>query len=169
MYDEVKGRPVFVLHGGGVGTSYEMGNLIDKLRENHEVVVVSRRGHVRSEIGHVALTYELKTNDMKAVMDQVTQDPIAFLGFSDGAYTAYKVASMYPERVDRIVAIGAGTLKPGYFSGEMNVSDLEKIDPVFMKQQMEIMPEPERYQAFCNDCMTFWNKMEAGKGFLRRG
>ena len=73
---------------------------------------------------------------------------------------------MYPERVDRIVAIGAGTLKPGYFSGEMNVSNLEKIDPAFMKQQMEIMPEPERYQAFCNDYMTFWNKMEVGKDFL---
>lgn len=35
-----------------------------------------------------------------------------------------------------------------------------------MKQQMEIMPEPERYQASCNDFMIFWNKMEVGKDFL---
>ena len=54
-------------------------------------------GHGRSEIGHSPLTYEQKAQDMLAVMNVVTNEPAILLGFSDGAYTAYKVASMYPE------------------------------------------------------------------------
>ena len=60
IYYEVyaKGQPIFVFHGGGVGTPYEMGSIIDRLRTDHQVVVVSTRGHGRSEIGHNPLTYE---------------------------------------------------------------------------------------------------------------
>ena len=99
IYYEVygEGKPVFVFHGGGVGTPYEMGQLIDKLRQNCQVIAVSTRGHGRSEIGHSPLTYEQKAEDMLAVMKAVTNEPAILLGFSDGAYTAYKVASMYPE------------------------------------------------------------------------
>ena len=50
------------------------------------------------------LTYEQKANDMLAVMKAVTKESAILLGFSDGAYTVYKVASMYPERVDRVIA-----------------------------------------------------------------
>ena len=104
---------------------------------------------------------------MLAVMKEITNEPAVLLGFSDGAYTAYKVASMYPERVDRVVAIGAGTLKPGFFSGEMKVADLAKIDSAFIEQQKKIMPEPERYQEFCDNYMAFWSKMEVGEDFLK--
>lgn len=168
IYYEVygTGTPVFVFHGGGVGTPYEMGALIDQLRKDHQVIAVSTRGHARSEIGHTPLSYEQKANDMIAVMRAVTKKPAAIIGFSDGAYTAYKVASMYPGSVDRIVAIGAGTLKKGFFSGEMNVTDLEKIDKAFIEQQMKIMPEPERYQEFCTNYMKFWSQMEVGKDLL---
>ena len=169
IYYEVygKGRPLFVFHGGGVGTPYEMGQLIDNLRKNYQVIVVSTRGHGRSEIGHSELTYEQKANDMLAVMNEVSDTPAVLLGFSDGAYTAYKVASMCPDRVERIVAIGAGTLKPGFFGGEMKVEDLSKIDASFIEQQKKIMPEPERYQEFCTNYMKFWSKMEVGEDFLR--
>lgn len=106
IYYEVygEGKPVFVFHGGGVGTPYEMGQLIDKLLQNYQVITVSTRGHGRSEIGHLPLTYEQKANDMLAMMKEVTDEPMVLLGFSDGAYTAYKVASMYPERVDSVIA-----------------------------------------------------------------
>ena len=169
IYYEVygKGKPLFVFHGGGVGTPYEMGQLIDKLRQNYQVIAVSTRGHGRSEIGHSPLTYEQKAQDMLAVMKAVTNKPAILLGFSDGAYTAYKVASMYPERVDRVIAIGAGTLKKGFFSGEMKVEDLAKIDAQFIEQQKKIMPEPERFQEFCTNYMKFWSQMEVGEDFLK--
>lgn len=128
IYYEVygKGKPLVILHGGGVGTPYEMGKLIDNLRRDYQVIVVSTRGHGRSEIGHNPLTYEQKANDIMAVIRKEDCASVSIIGFSDGAYTAYKVASMYPQTTEKIVAIGAGTLSPGYFkAGTLNVADVK--------------------------------------------
>ena len=165
IYYEVygKGSPILVLHGGGVGNPYEMGKIIDDLKKNYQVIVMSTRGHGRSEIGHSPLTYEQKANDALAVIKAVTKKPVKIIGFSDGAYTAYKIAAMYPAQVERIVAIGAGTLQAGYFSGEMKLDDLAKIDSAFIEEQKKIRPEPERWQEFCNAYMDFWSKMSVGE------
>ncbi|MDY4031452.1 MAG: alpha/beta hydrolase [Pyramidobacter sp.] len=157
------GQPFFVFHGGGVGSPYELGRIIDELRKDFKVIVVSTRGHGRSEIGRNPVSYEQKARDMLAVIRNETDSPVPIFGFSDGAYTAFKVASLYPDAVERIVAVGAGTLKPGYFPSEMKVEDLEKTDKAYMDQLRSMMPEPERLQEFFNAYMSFWNKMEAGK------
>lgn len=164
IYYEIygSGRPLFVFHGGGVGSPYEMGRMIDALRKGFKVIVVSARGHGRSEIGHTALSYEQKVEDMLAVMRKETDKPASILGFSDGAYTAYKVAVMYPESVERIAAIGAGVLKAGYFNAEMRVEDLERIDKAYVDQMRRLMPEPERLQEFLTAYMTFWSGMRVG-------
>lgn len=165
LYYEVygKGTPVVVLHGGGVGTPYEMGCIIDELRKNHEVIVMSTRGHGRSEIGHSPLTYKQKGEDVLAVMDAAHVKKAMIVGFSDGAYSAYETAVLAPERVERIAAIGAGTLRKGYFSADIDVEALEKVDPAFFAQQKKLMPEPERWGSFMKDYMKFWNGMEVGK------
>ena len=169
IYYEVygEGKPVFVFHGGGVGTPYEMGQMIDRLRQTYQVVVVSTRGHGRSEIGHTPLTYEQKAVDMLAVMREVTDAPATLLGFSDGAYSAYKVAALYPEAVERVVAIGAGTLRKGFFqAASLRVADMEVLDKAFIEQQKNIMPEPERLQEFWTDYTDFWSKTEVGAEVL---
>ncbi len=165
IYYEVygNGRPFFVFHGGGVGSPYELGCFIDELRKNFQVIVVSTRGHGRSEIGNSPLTYEQKANDMLTVMRAITHDPAPVLGFSDGAYSAYKLAATHPETVERIVAVGAGTLKKGYFPPRLPVADLEKIDKAYIEQMRRIMPEPERLQEFLASYMAFWNAMSVGE------
>ena len=37
IYYEVygKGTPILILHGGGVGTPYELGKILDELKKNH--------------------------------------------------------------------------------------------------------------------------------------
>ena len=166
IYYEVygEGEEILILHGGGVGTLYEMGCFIDELRKNHKVIAVSTRGHGRSEIGTKPLTYEQKADDIIAVLNEVTDKPIKILGFSDGAYTAYEIAALYPEKVERIVAIGAGTLKAGYYSADsLNLDELEKFDSRFIEEQKKIRPEPERWKDFCKDYMTFWSKLSVGE------
>lgn len=98
-----KGKPLVVLHGGGVGSIYEMAQFIDSLAKSYQVIALSTRGHGRSEIGHTPLTYEQNANDVYAVMQAVTSDSVIVLGFSDGAYAGYKLANMYPARVSKLM------------------------------------------------------------------
>ncbi len=165
IYYEVygKGDPVLVLHGGGVGSPYEMGKLIDALKKNHKVIVMSTRGHGRSEIGNSPLTCKQKADDAVAVLNAAGEKSVKILGFSDGAYTAYEIAALYPERVAGIAAIGAGTLQVGFFPDKMSLSDLEKFDSKFIEEQKKIRPEPERWQEFFDKYMKFWHDMSVGE------
>ncbi len=169
IYYEVygEGAPLLVLHGGGVGSPYELGCLLDKLRKDFRLVVVSTRGHGHSEMGHSPLSYEQKAEDVLAVMRQeLGEGAAAGLGFSDGAYPAGQLAAMRPERVERVAAIGAGTLKPGYYSPEMPVEALERVDRAYVDQMRRLAPEPERLQEFFTAYMTFWSRMEVGRELL---
>lgn len=165
IYYEVygKGEPILILHGGGVGSPYEMGKIIDDLKKNYKVIVMSTRGHGRSEIGNSPLTYKQKADDAVAVLNSVGEKSVKILGFSDGAYTAYEIAALYPEKVERIVAIGAGTLQKGFFPDKMSLTDLEKFDSKFIEEQKKIRPEPERWQEFCDKYMKFWHEMSVGE------
>ncbi|MBR0261648.1 MAG: alpha/beta hydrolase [Selenomonadaceae bacterium] len=165
IYYEVygAGEPILILHGGGVGTPYELGKILDELKKSHKLIVMSTRGHGRSEIGHTPLTYKQKAEDALAVLDDLKiSAPVQILGFSDGAYTAYEIAALYPEKVERIMAIGAGTLKAGYFPSDMSLADLEKFDKRFIDGQKKIRPEPERWQEFLSDYMKFWSSQSVG-------
>lgn len=123
-------------------------------------------GSCQSEIGHTPVSLEQKAADMLEVMRKVTDEPAPVLGFSDGAYTAYKLAAMRPKAVERLVAIGAGTLKPGFFPTSMPLKMLEKADPAYVAQMRSLMPEPERLQEFLNDYMAFWSGAEIGGELL---
>ncbi len=164
IYYEVygSGRPLYVLHGGGVGTPYEMGRIIDDLKDDFKVVVVASRGHGRSEIGHSAHSLLQKAEDIYAVMQKVSDEKAILLGFSDGGYTALKVAATYPSAVDRVIAIGAGTLEKGFFENDLKLSDLRKMDERFVEQELKIRPEPQRYQEFLSNYMQFWSNTSVG-------
>ncbi len=167
IYYEVygAGEPVVVLHGGGVGCTYEMGQFIDSLSVNYQVIAVSTRGHGRSEIGTVPISHEQRANDVYAVMQDIIPGRKAIvLGFSDGAYTGYKLASMYPEAVKKLIAIGAGENVPALRRIPLqSVEEIEKADPLFMRAQMALMPEPERLQEYWNDFYTFYNNLTVSK------
>lgn len=160
IYYEVygKGEPFLVLHGGGVGVTYEMGQFIDKLSTKYMVIAPSTRGQGKSEIGTKPITYERKAADIMAVVNAITDKPFTILGFSDGAYTAYKIASMYPNRVKKIIAIGAGENVPGLRKiPQSTLDDMAKIDPVFIKEKIALCPEPEKLQAFLNKYYEFFS------------
>lgn len=170
LYYEVygEGEPLLVLHGGIVGTTYELGLLIDSLSTRYQVIAMTTRGHGRSEIGHSPITYKQRATDALAVLSAVTDKPAIVLGFSDGAYTGYKFASMFPDRVKKLIAIGAGENQKLLRKVVVNkVEDMQKVAPEFMKSQMTLMPEPERLQEHWNMLPAFYNDdMVASKKLL---
>ncbi|MEP0710479.1 MAG: alpha/beta hydrolase, partial [Algoriphagus sp.] len=95
LYYEIYGTgiPLVILHGGGVGSIYEMHQFIDSLSQNFQVIAISTRGHGKSGLGNGPTTVVQKANDILAVVNAEKLDKVIVLGFSDGAYSGFSFAS----------------------------------------------------------------------------
>lgn len=165
IYYEVygKGPALVILHGGVFGSTYEMHQFIDSLARTYQVIAISTRGHGKSEIGTLPVTYDQKANDVMAVVNAVTKDSVIILGFSDGAYTGYKVASSYSARVRKLIAIGAGEQFPGLRKVVLDTKLAFGLDSLYWKQQLSLMPQPERLQEYWDSLAAFYNRLTASK------
>lgn len=169
IYYEVygKGSPIVILHGGIFGSTYEMYQVIDSLSKNYQVIAVSTRGHGKSELGTQPITYEQKANDVMAVINDVTKDSVIIIGFSDGGYAGYKLASMYPERVKKLIAIGATELYRGVRDFKFTAKQASALDTVYWKQQFTLMPEPDRLQEMFTKLGDMYNHLTLDSTFFQ--
>lgn len=166
IYYEVygSGQPVAVLHGGIVGSPAEMGQFIDKLKTSRQVIAVSTRGHGKSEAGSRTPSYAQKARDLAAVLDAVTREPADIIGFSDGAYTGYQFAADYPQKIRRLVAIGAGQwIKGGPRSFSADYDSVRQIDPRYWAEQAGIRPAPGKTAVDIARAVAYYNQAEFGK------
>ena len=168
IYYEVygRGKPVVVLHGGIVGSTYEMGQFIDSLSRSFQVIAVSTRGHGKSEMGSQMPTYERKAEDVNAIINPVTKDSVTVLGFSDGAYTGYFLAASHPEKVRKLIAVGAGEWKQGFRTFNNTRKGLFSMDSLYFKQQLALMPEPKRFDEWLVTLNKYYNSLNIGKETL---
>lgn len=169
IYYEVygTGKPIVVLHGGLVGSTAEMGQFIDSLSQHYRVIAVSTRGHGKSGVGSAVPSYAQKAQDLNAVLSQ-TKESVMILGFSDGAYTAYQFAQDYPEKVHKIVAIGAGVWMKGSRSFEGSFADLSNLDQAYWQQQQSIRPEPNRTAEWYQQNVEYFNQLEVSSENLAK-
>jgi pimeloyl-ACP methyl ester carboxylesterase len=168
IYYEVygKGQPVVLLHGGLFGSTIEMTDLIEKLKRNYQVVAISTRGHGKSALGTDPLTLEQRANDVMAVINAVTKDSAIVIGFSDGGYAGYELAAMYPNKVKKMVVIGAGELYPGLRTFNFTAQQAMELDKPFIEQQLKLMPEPGRLEEMFAGVRNCYNKLTVGKDLL---
>lgn len=160
IYYEVygKGQPLVMLHGGILGTTYDFAQLIDSLSKRYKVIAISTRGHGKSELGTAPFSYKQRANDALAVIKAATKDSVIVFGFSDGGYTGYELASMYPERIKKLIVIGASERNPLMsFKLSFTLEAAFKMDSVFIKQQQSLMPEPQRLQEVFSSIGDFYN------------
>jgi pimeloyl-ACP methyl ester carboxylesterase len=169
IYYEVygKGKPIVILHGGIFGSTYEMFQFIDSLSKKYQVIAVSTRGHGKSELGTQPITYEQKANDVMAVINAVTKDSVIVLGFSDGGYTGYKLASMYPAKVKKLISIGATELYPGLRNFSFDAKQAVTLDSAYWKQQFRLMPEPQRLPEMFTLLGNMYSHLTLGKNFFQ--
>lgn len=153
-----QGEPVVILHGGGLGSAYEMGCFIDKLKSTNQVIVISTRGHGKSEIGHTPFTLKQRADDIKAVLnDAGIKQAVKVIGFSDGGYSGYSFAMNYPSSVKKLVTIGAGEVLTTNKFFVFELDAWRKYDSDFIDQQQKLMPEPKRWQEMLHMYEDMWN------------
>ena len=168
IYYEVygKGQPVVLLHGGLFGSTVEFSDIINKLKYNYQVIAISTRGHGKSELGTDSLTLEQRANDAMAVINAVTKDSVIVLGFSDGGYSAYKLGAMYPNRVKKMIVIGAGEIHPGLREFKFTAKQAMEMDKPFWEQQLRLMPEPNRVEDLFTQVANCYNNVTVSKDLL---
>jgi pimeloyl-ACP methyl ester carboxylesterase len=101
------GEPVLVLHGGGAGCLEMMQRQIRALADKYFVIAPDSRAHGRSGDGSGPLTYVQLGRDMIKVLDELNVPAANIVGWSDGGIVGLELAMHYPQRVRRLVAIGA--------------------------------------------------------------
>jgi pimeloyl-ACP methyl ester carboxylesterase len=168
IYYEVygKGQPIVLLHGGLFGSTVEMTEFIEKSKKNHQVIAISTRGHGKSELGTEPVSLEQRATDAMAVINAVTKDSVTVIGFSDGGYAAYQLAAMYPDRVKKMVVMGAGELYPGLRTFNFTAKQAMDMDKPFMEQQLKLMPDPNRLEDMFAGVCACYNKLTVGKDLL---
>ncbi len=113
------GPPVILLHGG-LGHSGNWGYQVPALvAAGHRVVTIDSRGHGRSTRDDRPYSYELMASDVAAVMDHLSLDRAALVGWSDGACVALVFASKAPARA-------AGVF---FFACNMDPGGTKQIEP----------------------------------------
>jgi pimeloyl-ACP methyl ester carboxylesterase len=141
------GRPVLVVHGG-LGAIELVHYQISALAASRFVIAPDSRAHGRSSDSNQPLSYDLMTEDMLKLLDKLNIAETDVVGCSDGGIIGLDLAMHHPERVRRLVAIGANYDVDGLVDGELdNLSSEENIAPArdFYKR---IAPDPTHWQVF---------------------
>ncbi|WP_025599425.1 alpha/beta fold hydrolase [Burkholderia sp. WSM2230] len=141
------GKPVILLHGG-LGHSGNWGYQVPALLDaGHRVVVIDSRGHGRSTRDAQPYKYELMASDVLSVMDTLSLQQAALVGWSDGACVAMVLAMMAPERVAGVFFFGCN-MDP---SGTKEFVATPVIDRCFSRHRDDyarLSATPEEFDAF---------------------
>lgn len=115
LYYEVygEGEPLVLLHGNS-GSIKDYYQQIPVLSKQYKVIAIDTRGHGKSkDSSRKDFTYKMFADDVKAVADHMKIDKINIVGWSDGGNTGLEFALKYPNRLNKLVAIGANAFPEG--------------------------------------------------------
>ena len=162
LYYEVygKGKPIVLLHGGVYGYIDEFASFIDKLSPDYQVICIATRGHGKSELGKISCSYQQRAEDAYKVIKHITNDSVMVLGFSDGAYSAFKLAAIHPELVRKLITIGGGDYPKEGRTQKFNYNpeELLKNYPDLFKGRVALMPEPDRWHESLTNANRMYNE-----------
>ncbi|MCC8379181.1 alpha/beta fold hydrolase [Xenorhabdus sp. PB30.3] len=97
--------PVVLLHGGMCNlTSF---NPLAEYLDDYYLVAIDSRGHGKSTLGDVPLSYERLQSDVKAIIRGLDIKHCAIIGHSDGGIVALRLAAEQFAPLDKVVVIGA--------------------------------------------------------------
>jgi len=124
LYYEVygSGPPVLVMHGA-LGFLETMHPFITALSPTHTVIAVDSRAQGRSTDSAAPISYALMGHDMIGLLDVLHMKQVDVVGWSDGGIVGLDMAMKHPDRVRRLIAIGANY--------DANGVDWKSVDPDF--------------------------------------
>lgn len=109
-HDAGAGRPVLMVHGSGPGVTAwaNWRGVIPKLSENHRVIAPDMLGFGYTSCApDLRLDLDAWVNQVIELLDTLGLESVDMVGNSFGGAVALAVAHRFPERVNRLVLMGA--------------------------------------------------------------
>jgi pimeloyl-ACP methyl ester carboxylesterase len=106
------GDPILLIHGG-LSDSDVWRKQIATLSKHHRVIVADSRGQGRSTRDETPITYDLMADDYLALLDQLGEQSVALVGWSDGGIIGLDIAIRHPERLSSMFIQAANVTPDG--------------------------------------------------------
>lgn len=138
------GEPVFILHGI-FGMLDNWHNIAKALSSRYRVYTIDARNHGQSPHSP-EMSYALMADDVVNLADKLGLETFILMGHSMGGKTAMLTATLYPERISRLIVVDIApkAYKPGhtqYFRA------FEEIDWSSMNNRKDIDEALSRYES----------------------
>lgn len=101
------GEALVMLNGNGGDYRCFEGDLYPPLSEYFKIIRFSTRGTGKTPLGDKKLTFELFSDDLKALLDYLEVKSANICGFSDGGNLGMVFAVTYPQYVKRLAVFGS--------------------------------------------------------------
>src|SRR6185312_2634003 len=108
MYYETygKGEPLLIIHGNG-GSINNFLYQIPYFAKNYQVVIADSRSQGKSVDPADSLSYEMMTDDLNALLDNLHLKSCYVIGWSDGGINGLLLAIRHPDKVKKLAITGA--------------------------------------------------------------
>jgi pimeloyl-ACP methyl ester carboxylesterase len=147
-----EGEPLLLLHGNG-GSIENFIKQIPEFSKYYKVIAVDSRAQGRSTDSDKEITYALMASDMAALIDTLKLGSVNVVGWSDGGIIGLELAYAYPDKVKKLVAVGANYSNKNYIAPSdhirMDAKDTlvirsHKLAQKYKNTLERLSPNPER-------------------------
>jgi pimeloyl-ACP methyl ester carboxylesterase len=164
LYYEIVGNgvPLFYLHGG-LSSSKDFSKYVSEFSSDFKVITVDRKGHGRSYDDHEPYSYSSMAESMNLFLEYLGIDSVLVIGWSDGGVVGFHLASKYPSKVKKLIAVSANYLVDGmtkssieWIKTQLTPVNISKVIPSIENEYKNINPNPNNFANFINKTRDMW-------------
>ncbi len=160
IYYEVHGSgvPVILLHGGLTSVEAWFAEM-PLLAKQFRVIAIDLRGHGRSTLGNQPFTYRLLAEDIVEVMQSLYIPAAHIVGWSDGGNVGLTLAIVKPERVKRLITLGANYHPDGLtIAAQESLATATPANHPFITRLWYkwLSPDPDSWATLWHRTTTMW-------------
>ena len=148
-----QGPPVVVLHGA-LGALEANHYFISALALSHTVIAVDSRAQGRSTDSAAPLGFALMADDTLGLLDALHIGRADLVGWSDGGVIGLDIASRHPERIGRLIAIGANYDVNGIAAKDENPRVFQQVAAVVKPFYDFVAPDPDHFPVMVRKVAT---------------
>ena len=150
-------EPILLISGGSADKNAWDPSFISDLSSNHTVIVFDNRGVGNTTIGSQPYTIEQLANDTAGLLDALKIQNTNVLGYSLGSLIAQQLTITNPEKVSRLILVGANC----------GGADAIPKPPEFVKLQADIVDKISNNVSISQDENIALINASLGAGWIR--